>query len=175
MDNTELKEIILEAQGIVKDVDAELKQKAFEIILNYLLDNQSERRQHKSNVKSPKTQTTKTQISLAPIPLDLKEGSDGKIALRTYFEQKAPSSNQETVVVFARYLAKYLKIDNVLPGHVMACYNEIGARKPQELIQLFRDIKSIKGWIEYGSEPGSIKLTISGENFVEHDLPRVKA
>lgn len=114
----------------------------------------------------------KKGINISPIPLDLK--SNGK-TLKDFFKEKFPKggqNNQEIVTLFIYYLNKILSISDVVPGHVVSCYNEVSIKKPLNIPQLFRDIASLKGWVESSKIPGSVKITISGENLIQHDLPR---
>ena len=62
----------------------------------------------------------------------------------------------------------------MIPGHIVSCYKEVKTRLPLNIVQLFRDVTSFKGWLEPGLETESVKITISGENLIEHDLPRKK-
>jgi len=121
-----------------------------------------------------KTKNTKSKkVDLKLIPLNLKGGS-GKPSLKDFVTQKSPRSQQELVTVQAYYLKKYLNIQSMKPGHALYCYNEIGKKKPLEIIQLYRDITSRKGWLGPGDEPNTAKITIGGENLVEQDLPKKK-
>jgi hypothetical protein len=163
------------AQEAVKDVDKDLREIAFEVILKKLLESGVPTRETKVSQTLPEKKKTKgvAPVSLAPIPLDLKGGNDVP-SLRDFYNEKAPANNQEKVTVFAYYIKKYLKISDVLPGHVISCYNEVNEKKPLQIVQLFRDTKHSKGWLETGDTPNTAKISIAGENLVEHDLPRPK-
>jgi len=50
----------------------------------------------------------------------------------------------------------------------------VGEKKPLNIVQLFKDIKHLKGWVDVGETAKSVKISIAGENLVEHDLPRAK-
>lgn len=110
-------------------------------------------------------------INIPPIPLDFKKESP---SLKDFFKEKNPESNQEIVTLFTYYLNKKINIKNVLPGHIVSCYNEVNIKKPLNIPALFRDITKIKGWVQPSKAPGSVEITISGENLVGHDLPMKK-
>lgn len=114
---------------------------------------------------SPKTKGT----SIRPIPVDLKSATP---TLKDFYKEKKPGSNQKKITLFTYYLNKKGNIENVLPGHIVSCYKEIGDRIPLNIVQIFRDVAHIHGWLEPASETGSVKTTISGDNLIEHDLPK---
>ena len=111
--------------------------------------------------------------SFTIIPLDLTSGADHP-SLRDFYTEKNPKSNLERPTLFVYYLSKYKGIHEVLPGHLIACYQEVGAKKPVRPDQSIRDVTSGKGWLAAGTTVGTAILTISGENLIEHDLPRSK-
>jgi hypothetical protein len=114
----------------------------------------------------------KQSLSLPPIPVDLK-ASDTKIGLREFYADKKPSNHYEKAVVFVYYLTKFNKEEEIRYGEVLSCYEEIGEKKPS-ITDIVKNSIRYKGWLEYGSDKFSIRLTISGENFVKFDLPHQK-
>jgi hypothetical protein len=106
------------------------------------------------------------------VPLNLDSTSK---TLKSLFNEKFPNgskNNQEISTLFTYYVNKILSLEEVAPGHLVSCYNKLELKKPLNIPQLFRDITSLKGWVEPSKTSGSVKITIAGENFVEHDLPR---
>jgi hypothetical protein len=170
-----IKARIVLAQNVVKNIEPSLREKAFEVVLRKLLEEDI----HEGElgvVPSPKAKATgiprsKARGSHAPIPLDLK-GGDGQPSLRDLFKQKAPTSNQEKTTLFVYFLNKCLGITDVTASHVISCFNEVGERKPLKIDQMFRDIRNRKGWLESGETLNSARITIAGENFIDHDLPK---
>jgi len=112
--------------------------------------------------------------SFTPIPLDLKADDDHPSLRDFYTEKKPTKNNMEKTLLFVYYLTKYKGIKDVLPGHLISCYDEVGARKPKRPDQSIRDTTHLKGWLRPGSTSGSANITIAGENYIEHDLPRKK-
>jgi hypothetical protein len=114
----------------------------------------------------------KQSPSLPPIPVDLK-GSDTKIGLREFYADKKPSNHYEKTVVFVYYLTKFNKEEEIRYGEILSCYEEVAEKKPS-ITDIVKNSIRYKGWLEYGSDKFSVRLTISGENFVRFDLPRQK-
>jgi hypothetical protein len=174
MSSEDLEDKVKAAQEAVKNVDKDLRKTAFEIVLKRLLEGGTPKaapaRGGMSKDKKPKGPSS---ISTVPIALDLKGGKTGP-QLRDFYQKKSPKTNQEKVTVFVYYINKHLGISEVLPGHVVSCYNEVNEKKPLNIVQLFRDIKHYKGWLETGEGTNSAKISIAGENLVEHDLPSPK-
>ena len=115
--------------------------------------------------------TPKKGISYTPIPINLKGGAN-TISLKDFFKQKSPKSNQEIITLFAYYLDKYCGIPDMEFGHAMSCYNEVGVKKPTNLLSLCNNVRNRGGWLEAGSQPYTFKINISGQNLIDHDLPR---
>lgn len=108
-------------------------------------------------------------VTIHPIPVDLKSG-DGKIGLRELYAEKKPANHYEKVAVFAYYLSKINKQPEIKFGELLSCYEEVNEKKPS-ILDIVKNSVRYKGWLEQGSEKHSVRLTISGENFVKFDLP----
>lgn len=121
----------------------------------------------------PKRRATVRQrqsINIKPIPVNYKGGGDIP-SLQDFFAQKQPNAenNQEVATVVVYYLNNYADVPMVLPGHIVSAYNELRYRKSTAPDAILRNIKGRKGWVD-GDKDG-FAITVSGENFVEHDLP----
>jgi|TARA_B100001971_G_scaffold10490_1_gene8498 hypothetical protein len=112
----------------------------------------------------------KKHVDQKPIPINL-EGDEHSPSLSELYAKKSPQTHQEAVTFFLYYVTKYLGIQNVHMGHIVSCYDEVNAKKPLQIERLFQEIKIFTGWLESGDLPQTAKITISGENFVENDLP----
>jgi hypothetical protein len=143
------------------------------IIPDALLEDKSKGFVPQNNNNPPKQKVGFKGVNVPPLPVELKNNQP---SLREFFNQKRPSAtnNQEITTCFVYYLNKIAKIPEVMPGHVVSCYNEMSIKKPLNLPQLFRDISHLKAWVEPAKTSGSVRITISGENLVEHDLPVIK-
>lgn len=118
-----------------------------------------------------KTAKERKPKSYTPLPVDLK-GNGKALSLKEFYKQKSPNDNQETITLFAYYLNKYCGIPNMQMGHALSCYNDVGERKPSNIYALCNNARTRKGYLDYGDESYTFKITIQGENLVEHDLPR---
>ncbi len=172
MNPDDLESKVKAAQNAVKDVDKDLRKTAFEIVLKRLLEGGTPETVRMQE-KIPKDRKPKgsSSVSTAPIALDLKGGKTAP-PLRDFYKNKSPRTNQEKVTVFVYYINKYLGISEASTGHIVSCYNEVNEKKPLKILQLFRDIKHLKGWLDNGEASNAVKISIAGENLVEHDLPR---
>lgn len=127
----------------------------------------------KTTLEKPKKRNTKQrkQPSVELIPLDFAKG-EGKPSLKEFLDEKSPKSNQEMITVFCFYLNEYLEIKNMKYGHALSCYDNVKIPKPRNIIQLFSDTRYHHKWIEVGDETHTVKLSISGENLVKHELSK---
>jgi len=121
--------------------------------------------------KPTRRRNVRTPQRVAPIPLELK-AADGKPALKEFFKEKQPKTHMENLTVFAYYLKNYLKIEDMLAGHVISCCNEVGQRAPTSIPSMFQNIQHLKGWLDVGVGAESAQITNLGEDFVKFDLPR---
>lgn len=91
-------------------------------------------------------------------------------SLRSYFDQKKPSSHIETFAVLTLWLRENKKMPDASVDEMWSLYKVLGLRQPKNLIQTFRDGKSKKSYFE-SNDNGRYFITSYGEAFVEHDLP----
>lgn len=103
--------------------------------------------------------------------LDLSS-KNGKEELKAFYTKKAPSNAMERNTVFVYYLERIANVSNINTDHVYTCYKNVGEKVPGALRQSLLDTSSRKGWIDTKLME-NIKLSIHGENLVEHELPVV--
>ena len=94
-----------------------------------------------------------------------------KPSLKEFYSKKGPKSNYERNVVFCYYLLKIREIKQIGINHIYTCYKEVQQRIPTLSVSLSETSK--KGWLDT-SDMSDIKVSPRGENYVEHDLPKVK-
>lgn len=124
----------------------------------------------KKTDKNNSTKTSRKSTSFSLIPLNLKKDNE-KPSLVELFTEKTPKTNQEIVTLFAYYLKNYLHIEEMQPGHALFCFSEIKKPKPLSILQLFRDASYHHKWLESSTTPNTTKITVAGENLIDHDLP----
>lgn len=117
----------------------------------------------------PAKHAPRVALTIPPIPVDLKPGKD-KPGLREFYSEKKPASHYEKAAVFAYYVSKFNKQQEVKFGELLSCYEEVNEKKPS-VMDIVKNSIRYKGWLEQGSDKLSTRLTISGENFVKFDLP----
>ena len=116
-----------------------------------------------------KPHAPRAAITIRPIPVDLKAG-ESKVGLREFCAEKKPANHYEKAAVFAYYLTKLNKQQEVKFGELLSCYEEVNEKKPS-IADIVKNSIRYKGWLEQGTEKYATRLTISGENFVKFDLP----
>lgn len=108
--------------------------------------------------------------TLPPIPVDLK-ANESKPGLREFYAEKKPQNHYEKTAVFAYYITKFNKQNEVKFGEILSCYEEVNEKKPS-VTDIVKNSVRYKGWLEQGSDKFSTRLTISGENYVKFDMPK---
>jgi hypothetical protein len=104
--------------------------------------------------------------------LDLRPAE--KPSMRDFFAQKAPPDQQAQFAVIIYYLTRVLGLSAVGVNHVYHALKDVEQKVPNDIAQIARNTASRKGWLD-ATDSANLKITTGGENFVEHDLPKVKA
>lgn len=96
-----------------------------------------------------------------------------RLSLAEFYKQKIPRDYNETAVVFAYWLTKKEKKEEFKTKDISACYDEVRITKPKNESQHVRgEASGKKARLTAGSKKGYYKLTLTGEEFVEKELPR---
>lgn len=104
---------------------------------------------------------------------DLNLRPKGKKTLREFYGEKKPTTNEQSFAVMTYYLEKVLGVSGISPNHIYTGFKDLDLRVPARLRTVISNSASRHAWIDT-SDKENIKLTIHGENFIEHDLPSVK-
>lgn len=107
---------------------------------------------------------------------DLNLRPSGKQSLRDFYAEKNPADQQQILTTVLHYLQHIIELDNVTVNHLYTALkdlSELGVRVPTNIAQRMRDISNRKNWVD-SSKTDSLKMTTTGDNFVEHDLPATK-
>jgi hypothetical protein len=83
-------------------------------------------------------------------------------------------SSMDLNSLFVYYLTRHAGVSPITIDHVYSCYKHVGERVPKVLTQSLWDTARKKGTIDTASVD-DIKLTTTGENWVEHDLEKAAA
>lgn len=116
----------------------------------------------KSNAKSTSFNLVST-LNLNPQALKSLKSFYSEFIAKTFFDKNT---------LFIYYMERVLKTTEIGINHVYTCYKNVGEKIPGNLYQSLVDTKNLKGWIE-SKDINNLRITISGENHVEHDFPRV--
>jgi hypothetical protein len=119
-----------------------------------------------------KTARTRKGRSYTVMP-DLDLHPDGAISLVEFYKQKAPSDQQEQIAVFLHYLLRVAKVAAITDRHLYTCYKDVSEKVPPDILNVVRNTAHRKGWVDSTSGQ-NLRLTVPGENYVEHELPKRK-
>ena len=98
----------------------------------------------------------------------------GTKAFKDFATEKAPENANERNLVAVYYLEKVAVVGKVNANQVYTAFKEATWRLPAYPRNSLQVTASTKGWINT-ADMDDIKVTPSGENHVEHDLPTKKA
>lgn len=126
--------------------------------------------ENKSEKKSVKKSSSTQSLS---INNKLNFHPKGKTSLREFYNGFTPKSYFEKNLIFVYYLEKILTQEERGINEVYTCYKHVSQRVPGNLYQSLIDTRKSKGWIET-KDLSRVIVTTSGENAIEHDLPKEK-
>lgn len=124
-------------------------------------------------VSHPKGSRGNKKESSVSLVADLNLRPKGKKTLREFYADKKPATNEQTFAVMLYYLANVLGMSGITPNHIYTAFKDLDIRVPNRLRTVLSNSASRHHWIDT-SDKENMKLTIHGENFVEHDLPDTK-
>lgn len=102
---------------------------------------------------------------------DLDLRPSGKQSFDDFIIEKNPASNEDKYAAVVYYLAEILDLPEVSVNHVGTVFRLTRTwKEPTDVAAGLRTASSRKGTIDTKNYD-SIKLTPTGRNFVEHDLP----
>jgi hypothetical protein len=102
---------------------------------------------------------------------DINLYPEGMQSVRDFAAQKAPAGSHEMHAVAVYYLQEVLGLNAIEVGHVLAVFNECGWRVPSDPENAVSKTACMKKWLDT-SDRKAIRLTFSGRNLIQHDLPR---
>jgi hypothetical protein len=128
-----------------------------------ILATENKKRSPVSRNKTGAPPTIVKELDLAP--------RNGQPGLKDFAAPYNPGSAKEWNLLFLYYMVKNERANPVSQDHIYSCYKAMGVRPPEAFSQSMFDTASKKGWIDSKSL-SDIKLTIAGENFMDHDFPK---
>ncbi|RMA41577.1 hypothetical protein [Rhodophyticola porphyridii] len=91
--------------------------------------------------------------------------------LQKFYDQYAPSSAPEKILIFLKFLIEEVGIESPNTDQVYTCFLDAKEKPPQAFAQAFRDTSSKKGFIDFNSAE-DIVITTKGNNHFEFDLKK---
>ena len=120
--------------------------------------------------KIAKELPSKEKAVISEIPKERVEFE--KLSLPEFYKQKQPKDHNETVVVFAYWLTKKEGEEEFAPRDIDSCFNEIGITKPTNTPRNMKTLASgKKAYLIRREKRGRYKLSMTGEEFIEKELP----
>lgn len=95
---------------------------------------------------------------------------EGKPSVKSFVEQKSPKTQGERLVVLVYFMEVIAGVKGISLSHVYTALKTIGFKPPASLRERLKDEKSRANRIET-SDSNDIRMTRTGRDFVEHDLP----
>jgi len=123
-------------------------------------------------VTKPKSGKAFTTRQPQTIDLDLISGD---VPLKTFLEQKNPTSDVKRYLAIAYWLKEYREVSEITMDHAYTCYRHMGTgwNVPKDAASPLRKMKSKQyGWMGNGSTAGSYAINHLGENEVNNMGPQ---
>ncbi len=110
--------------------------------------------------------------SSGAIVKDLDLSGAGKTKrLKDFHGEYKAKNNYDHNLIFVYYLQHKLGIEDITIDHIFTCYRDVGVKVPGALQQSLWDTSNRKGWLDT-STAENITVSVSGMNFLEHDMPK---
>lgn len=129
------------------------------------------------NKYTKKASTTKKSAEAYHIVNSLDLHPPGQPSLIDFYKQKSPNNDgtaMESTLIFTHNLQKTAGIKGIAPAHIYTCFKEVGIKIPVALKQNLIDTANRKGWVNV-TDIENITVSTRGENYIEHNLPKVSA
>jgi len=106
------------------------------------------------------------------IAKDLSLRPSGKPSFVDFAAEKKPGNHYEKQAVIVAWLTDSASMDSgITPDHINTCYQGAGWKRPARFEGNLQLTASRKGWFDT-TDMDDIKITVAGEDYVKHDLPR---
>jgi hypothetical protein len=127
----------------------------------------------KENGQKADKRSAPPKASTLSLLANLNLNPSGKKSLKNFYESyQVPDALPEKNLIMVYYLERVSSEKNIGINHVYTCYKHLGMKVPGNLYQSLLNTRARKGWIDTANI-SDLKITVAGENYVEHDLPKV--
>jgi hypothetical protein len=124
-------------------------------------------------VGRPKAKASKKSKTTISMDKSLNLTPQGKVSAIKFAADKSPSNVRQKCVVATYYLRDTLELPKVSAQAVFTFFKHVSWPAPADIRNTLQQAGS-EGWLDT-ADGDDIKLTSSGENLVEHNLPSKKA
>lgn len=111
--------------------------------------------------------TKKTKLVMA-VDKALNLMPPQKISSNEFASKLTPGNHQEKGVVAVYYISKILDMPSVNISQVYTFYKHLSWKVPADLANALRKA-GVLGWLDT-SDQNDIKVTVGGENYIEHNM-----
>jgi hypothetical protein len=118
--------------------------------------------------KPQRKKATKTKPTLLG---NLNLTPEGKKAFKDFASNKNPTNLREKCLLAVYYLKNEIGLQQVSVDHIYTCFKDVKWKLPADLHNTLSETSSRHAWLDTSDYSG-IKLTLRGENYVEHELPK---
>jgi hypothetical protein len=135
----------------------------------------SQKRRGARGIPTPESGDGKTAIpkrrSVTPTFVkDLNLRPNGNQSFKDFVAAKRPGTNHERNALSVYWLTRVAGLSGVTVDHVYSCYKEVTWKVPPNLANSLAVTANKKGWLNT-EDMQDLRVTVKGENLVEHDLP----
>jgi len=95
--------------------------------------------------------------------------------LAAFYGQYKPKNNAEKILIFSKYLSDELGIEEPNTDQIYTLFKKAGDKIPKAFAQAFHDTGNKHGFIDFDGPAATIKVTIAGDNYFNHDLKKEAA
>lgn len=113
----------------------------------------------------------KRRAGITAVAKDMSLRPKGKTPFVEFAAEKDPRNHQEKQAVAVAWMKEEAGVAAITIAHVNACYVGANWPRPTDLENSLQQTASKKGWLDTG-DMDDIKLSVPGEDFVRHDLPK---
>ena len=125
----------------------------------------------RAEMREGKPASRKRRSSTPTFVRDLDLRPKEKQSFKDFAATKSPESNHERSAVSVYWLTQIADVSGVTIDHVYTCYKEANWKVPPNLANSLAVTANKKGWLNT-EDMQNLRVTVPGENLVEHDLPR---
>lgn len=130
----------------------------------------SEIEQKDSKDVPPKAKGKSSSLPSYTLVKDLNFYPSGKESLKNFYNQYNVTTSSKVILIIVYYLEKYLQVSNIGINTIYTCYKEIGLPVP-DIHSALGNISRRDQYVDT-SDRNNLKITILGENQIEHKMKK---